>query len=132
MRVPFLPLSPQYLLLFGFVMTAILTGVRWNLKVIVIHIYPTPMDVQHFKKYFLTIRISSSENSFQCIGPFTDSKPLSTAPHLLKTLISCSKHKFKFFFLYVFIRHKEAVNLFVLNSCFLSQDVWDFCMSYYF
>lgn len=83
-----------------------------------------PMDVQHFKKDFLTIRISSSENSFQRIDPLTDSKPLSTAPHLLKTLISCSKHKFKFFFLYVFIRHKEAVNLFRHYQLFFYLNIY--------
>lgn len=47
MRVPFLPLSPQYLLLFGFVMTAILTGVRWNLNIFWSYTSFMPKDIEY-------------------------------------------------------------------------------------
>jgi hypothetical protein len=50
-------LSPEFLIL------AILSGVRWNLGVILICISLITKDVEHFFKYFLAIQDSSVENS---------------------------------------------------------------------
>jgi hypothetical protein len=59
MRVPF-PLHPhQYLSLFVFFMVVILTGVRWNLNMVLICISFMAMDVQYLFRYFLAIWISS-------------------------------------------------------------------------
>jgi hypothetical protein len=55
------------LLLFAFLVIAILIRVRWNLKVILIHISFIVKDIEHFFMYLLTICISFSENCmFSC------------------------------------------------------------------
>jgi hypothetical protein len=49
--------SPEFLIL------AILTGVRWNLRVVLIDIYLMIKGVEHFFRCFSAIRYSSVENS---------------------------------------------------------------------
>jgi hypothetical protein len=60
------PLSPrpsQYLLSPEFLILAILTGVRWNLRVLLICIFLMTKDVEHFFRCFSSIWYSSVENS---------------------------------------------------------------------
>jgi hypothetical protein len=60
------PLSPhthQHLLSPEFLILAILTGVRWNLRIILICISLMIKDVQQFFRCFSAIRYSSGENS---------------------------------------------------------------------
>jgi hypothetical protein len=61
MRVPFSPHSHQHWLLVVFLMIAILTGVRWNLNVILICISFLARDGEHFLMCFLAIWTSSFE-----------------------------------------------------------------------
>jgi hypothetical protein len=62
MRVPFPPHPCQHFLLVVFLMAAILTGVRWNLSVVLICISFMARDGEHFFMcYFFTIWISSFE-----------------------------------------------------------------------
>jgi hypothetical protein len=61
MRVPFSPHPHQHLLLVVFLMTTILTGVRWNLSVVLICISFMARDGKHFFMCFLAIWISSFE-----------------------------------------------------------------------
>jgi hypothetical protein len=60
------PLSPhpsQHLLSHEFLNLAILTGVRWNLRVVLICISLMIKDAEHFFRCFLAIRYFSGENS---------------------------------------------------------------------
>jgi hypothetical protein len=69
------PLSPhphQYLLSPEFFILAILTGVRWNLRVVLSCISLMIKDVEHFFRCFSAIWYSSSENSL-----------FSSEPHFL-------------------------------------------------
>jgi hypothetical protein len=50
-------LSPKFLIL------AFLTGVKWNLRVVLICISLMIKDVEHFFRFFSAIRYSSGENS---------------------------------------------------------------------
>jgi hypothetical protein len=65
------PLSPhphQHLLLPGFLILDILTGVRWNLRIVLICISLMTKDVEHFLRC-LDIQYSSVENSLLVIYP---------------------------------------------------------------
>jgi hypothetical protein len=57
----FSPHLHQYLLLLVFLMLAILTGLRWNLTVVLICISFMARDGEHFFMCFLAIWISSFE-----------------------------------------------------------------------
>jgi hypothetical protein len=80
------PLSPhpcQHLLSLGFLILAILTGVRWNLKVVLICISLMIKDVEHFFTCFSAIQYSSVENSL-----------FSSEPHLLMGLFEFMESSF--------------------------------------
>ena len=61
--VPLLPHPHKHLLSPEFLILAILTGVRWNLRVILTFIFLLTKVVEHFFRCFLAICISSFENS---------------------------------------------------------------------
>jgi hypothetical protein len=62
-RVRLSPHHHQHLLLPEILILAILTGVRWNLRVVLIYISLMIKDVEHFFRCFSAIRYSSGENS---------------------------------------------------------------------
>jgi hypothetical protein len=70
--VPISPYPRQHLLSPEFFILAILTDVRWNLRVVLMCISLTAKDVEHFFLCFLAIRVSSVENSL-----------FSSVPHFL-------------------------------------------------
>jgi hypothetical protein len=60
------PLSPhpcQHLLSPGFLRLVIMTGVRWNLRVVLIYISVMTKDVEHFFRCFSALQVSSVKNS---------------------------------------------------------------------
>ena len=61
--VPLSPHSRQHLLSPEFLILAILTGVGWNPKVVLICISLMIKDAEHFFRCFSAIRYSSGENS---------------------------------------------------------------------
>ena len=78
------PLSPhprQHLLSPEFLILAILTGVRWNLRVVLICISLVIKDAEHFFRCFSTIRYSSGENSL-----------FSSVPHFFQFFIRYFLH----------------------------------------
>jgi hypothetical protein len=80
------PLSPhpcQHLLSPEFLILAILTGVRWSLRVVLIFISVMTKDVEHLFKCFSAIQYSSVENSL-----------FSSVPHFLLRLFECLEFSF--------------------------------------
>jgi hypothetical protein len=61
--VPLSPYTCQYLLSPEILILAILTGVKWNLRVVLICISLMIKDVQHFSRCFSAIQYFSVENS---------------------------------------------------------------------
>jgi hypothetical protein len=72
---PFSPHPCQHLQSPEFLILAILTGVRWNLRVVLICISLMIKDAEHFFMCFSAIQYSSGENSL-----------FSSEPHLLMGL----------------------------------------------
>jgi len=68
-NVPLSPHSYQHLLSPEFLILAILTGVRWNLRVVLIYISLISKDVEHFFRCFSAIRHSSAVNSLSSSEP---------------------------------------------------------------
>jgi hypothetical protein len=73
--VPLYPHPCQHLLSPEFLILAILTGVRWNLRVVLICISLMIKDAKYFFRCFSAIRYSSGENSL-----------FSSEPHFLMKL----------------------------------------------
>ena len=83
MNVPLLPHPLQHRLSLVFLSLAILTGVRWYLKVVLICISLITKEVEHDLKCLLDIRTSSVENSL-----------FTSVPNFLIELVSTLKSSF--------------------------------------
>ena len=89
--VPLSPHPPQHLLSPQFLNLAILTGVRWNLRVVLICISMMTKDAGHFIRFFSDIWYSSGENSL-----------FSSEPHYLMGLFDFLDSTF-LSFLYILV-----------------------------
>jgi hypothetical protein len=81
--VPLSPHSFQHLLSPDFLILAILTGVRWNLRVLLVCVSLMTKDVKHFFRCFSAIQYFSVENSL-----------LSSVPHFLIGLFGSLESNF--------------------------------------
>jgi hypothetical protein len=68
--VPFSPYPCQHLLSPQSLILAILTGVRWNLRVVLICISMMTKDAEHFFRCFSVIQYPSVENSLFSSLPY--------------------------------------------------------------
>jgi len=80
----------QHLLSPEFLIVAILTDVRWNLRVVLICFSLMTKDVEHFFRCFLAIQYSSVENSLFSFVPHFFFLELRTKPRALCLLGKCS------------------------------------------
>jgi hypothetical protein len=86
------PLSPhpiEHLLSHEFLILAILTGVRWNVRVVLICISLMVKDAEHVFRCFSAIRYSSGENSL-----------FSSEPHFLMGLFDFLESTFLSIYIY--------------------------------
>jgi hypothetical protein len=67
--IPLFPHPRQHLLSPEFLILTILTGVRWNLRVVLICISLMIKDAEHFYRCFSAIQYSSGENSLFSAEP---------------------------------------------------------------
>jgi len=81
--VPVSPHPCQHLLSPEFLILAILNGVRWNLRVILIYMFLMTKDVEHFFRCFSAIQVSSVEKSL-----------FSSVPHFLIGLFGSLESNF--------------------------------------
>ena len=86
--VPLSPLPRQHLLSPEFLILAILTGVKWNLRVVLIYISLMTNDVEHFLRCFSAIRNYSGENSlFNSVSNFLNRVSWLSGVYLLEFFV---------------------------------------------
>ena len=106
--VPFTPQPLQHKLSSVFLILAILTGVRWNLRVVLICIYLITKDVEHFLKCLSAI-LDSSVESFL----------LRSVLHCFYWIICSFDDQFLEFFVY--FGDQTSIR------CVFSEDLFPFC-----
>jgi len=107
------PLSPHpllHLLSPEVLIFAILTGMRWNLRVVLIYISLMTKDVEHLFSCFLAILYSSAENSF-----------FSSVSHFLIWLFDSLEYNFLRFLYHHLKHHHGNVSHFSLYKFLLSS-----------
>ena len=70
--VLFSPHPHQHLLLFGFLILAILIGVKWNISAVLICFSLMTKDGEHSFKCFSSIQDASVDNFVSCCTPYFD------------------------------------------------------------
>ena len=94
------PLSPhprQHLLSPEFLILAILTGVRCNLRVVLICLSLMIKDVEHFFRCFSAIRYSSGENLVSYTHLFWANIHLSVSTYCVSSFVNVLPHSGQYF-----------------------------------
>jgi hypothetical protein len=129
--VPVSPHPCQHLLSPEFLILAILTAVRWNLRVVFIYISLMIKDVEHFFRCFSVILYSSVENSlFSSVPHFSIGLFGSLESNFLSSLFTLNISPLSDIELVKIFSQSGGCRFVLLTVSFALQKLWNFMRSH--